>query len=104
MNGLRVNFSASEHVMVNCRQPHVPAAPSNPVTCATSSVALLDKSLCGSGSVCKSCGGKILGAAAGNGTVVVRSTETVVNKTLMSVHVTRMLPSNLSACIAQNPS
>jgi len=92
-------------VVANCRQSQAPAAPSNPVTGALSSVAQLDESLNGSGSVCKRCGGrKCLGAAAGNRIVVVWSTEMVVKAIHMHVHVTRMLVNNLSACIAENPS
>ena len=47
--------------------------------------------------------GNMLGAAAGNGTLVVRSTEIVVKTFHIRVYVTRMLV-NVSACIAENPS
>jgi hypothetical protein len=46
----------------------------------------------------------MLDAAAGNGTVIVRSTEIVVKATNMRAHITRMFVNNLSACIAENPS
>lgn len=68
-------------------------------------MALLDESLLGSGSVCERCAGaKYLGAAAGNGTLVVRSAEIVVKKTHMRVYVNRLLVDNVSACIAENTS
>jgi len=49
-------------------------------------------------------GGDCFGAAGGNRTVVVWSTEIVVKTMHMRVHVTRVLVNNLSACIAENPS